>query len=441
MIRRILKASAWILGSIITLGIAAYGTAVAINWRDQEPSEAALRLAEAYRDRPALADEHNAFIYVMGFTVPPGADPRSMGLKRVASIQRRQETGASVDADPLGESRHNRDVRHPVIKQLIEACGPTGSGCNDAFAAADAAFAQLIASEGWRLQRYQTLIAHAGWRESVSFDLSTPVPHYAAVLDGQALLLLNARMLAKQGDHGAVKKLLGDDLRFWRRVLESSDTLIAKMIATAALNRHFEWGNLVMKEFAPLDGALAMPAEWESALSASERSLRRCLIGEWIFHSTVSRSLSSESFYQPQDSINELAAHYSQIAPLLDAPLPDYQSTLDQVRTATARREQQALQSPSPYNIVNRILIANISSDFGSYAARVNDIEGVRQAALAAVRLRERNVPPSEVAAALGTAPFRNPYNDRPFAWDAGQGAIVFTGLQPGPRGEHRIEY
>jgi hypothetical protein len=441
VIRRILKASAWVLGSIITLGIAAYGTAVAINWQDQEPSDAALQFAESYRNRPALADEHNAFIYVMGFTVPPGADPRSMGLKRVAWIQRRQETGASVDEDPLGEPGDIRHVRHPVLEQLIEACGPTGSGCNDAFAASDAAFAQLMASEGWRLQRYQTLIAHAGWRESVSFDLSTPVPDYGSILDGQRLLLLNARMLAKQGDHGSVKKLLGDDLRFWRRVLESSDSLITKMIATAALKRHFEWGNLVMKEFAPLDGALAMPAEWEAALTASERSLRRCLIGEWIFHSTVARSLSSESFYQPQDSINELAAHYSQLAPLLDAPLPDYQSALDQVRTATARREQQALQSPSPYNIVNRILIANISSDFTSYAARVNDIEGVRQAALAAVRLRERNVPPSEVAAALETAPFRNPYNDRPFTWDAEQGAIVFTGLQPGPRGEHRTKY
>lgn len=441
MFRRILKAGAWTLASILGLGIAAYGTAVAINWRDQEPSDAALQFAESYRDRPALADEHNAFIYVMGFTVPPGADPRSMGLKRVAWIQRRQETGASVDADPLGEPGDNHHVRHPVIEQLIKACGPTGSGCNDALAASDAAFAQLMASEGWRLQRYQTLIAHAGWRESVSFDLSTSVPYYGPILDGQLLMLMNARMLAKQGDHGAVKKLLGDDLRFWRRVLESSDSLITKIIATAALKRHFEWGNLVMKEFAHLDVALAMPAEWEAALTASERSLQRCLIGEWIFGSEVLRGLSSESFYPPQDSINELAAHYSQIAALLAAPLPDYHTALDQVRAATERRKQEALQSRSPYNIVNRILIAQGSSDIATYAARVNDIEGVRQAALAAVRLRERNVPPSEVAAALETAPFRNPYNDRPFAWDAEQGAIVFTGLQPGPRAEHRIEY
>jgi hypothetical protein len=50
-------------------------------------------------------------------------------------------------------------------------------------------------------------------------------------------------------------------------------------------------------------------------------------------------------------------------------------------------------------------------------------------------------VPANEVATALETVSLRNPYDDRPFAWDAEQGAIVFTGLQTGPRGEHRIKY
>ena len=37
------------------------------------------------------------------------------------------------------------------------------------------------------------------------------------------------------------------DLRFWRIVLQSSDILVSKMMATAMLNRHFEWGNLVLR--------------------------------------------------------------------------------------------------------------------------------------------------------------------------------------------------
>jgi len=34
--------------------------------------------------------------------------------------------------------------------------------------------------------------------------------------------------------------VLERDLQFWRRVQQSSDILVSKMIATAALNRHFE---------------------------------------------------------------------------------------------------------------------------------------------------------------------------------------------------------
>lgn len=406
MIRRILKVGAWILASILGLGIAAYGTAVAINWRDQEPSATALRLATEYRERPALADEDNAFIYVMGFDALPERQPPQ-----------------------------------PALKQFREACAPGSARCAEAFANSDEVFAQWIAAEGWLLQRYETLLTHGGWREVVPTDLSTPFPPYAGVTDGQRLLLLKARMLAEKGDHGAVKKLLADDLRFWRTVIESSDGLISKMIATSALNRHFEWGNLVMKELAPAQVALAIPAEWDEAITDSERSLRRCVRGEWIFGSAMVPQMSAGRFYQPQDSINELAGYYSHVADLLDAPLRNYQTAMDQARAARERREQGVWRDFSLYNFANRILLTQGSTEFESYAARVNDIEGVRRAALAAVRFRERNVPASDVAAALETAPFRDPYNDRPFDWDDEHGMIIFTGLEPAPRGQHLIKY
>jgi hypothetical protein len=464
--RKILTVGAWILASILGLGVAAYAIAVAVNWRDQEPSAAALSLAAAHRDRPALPDADNAFIYAMGFAVSPGDDPRSMGSKRVAWMQQRQ-TGASTAPDPLGERVDYGLKRPAAITKLIEECQSDARACNELFSAGDGAFLDWTAAEGGLLQRYQTLIAHTGWKETVPYDLSMPMPAYARVVDGQRLLLMNARMLAKKGDHGAVKKLLEDDLRFWRTVLESSDILITRMIATGALNRHFEWGNLVLKELAPANAALAMPAQWEAALTDSERSFRRCLAGEWLFTSSLLRSLSITPYwpdlamssgedsssldqfinglmhplYQPQDSINAFALHYSQLAELLDAPLRNYQTALERSQAANERWQADTSRSLSLYNIVGRRVVAEGATDFGFYAARVNDIEGVRRAALTATRLRERNVPASEVAAALETASPRNPYNDRPFGWDAAQGAIVFTGLQTGPRGEHRIEY
>ena len=76
-----------------------------------------------------------------------------------------------------------------------------------------------------------------------------------------------------------------------------------------------------------------------------------------------------------------------------------------------------------------------------TYARRVADLEGVRRAALVAVTFRAAKVGMSEVAAELAAAPLRNPYNNRPFEWDAKNRDILFRGLELGKRGEHRIHY
>jgi hypothetical protein len=57
--------------------------------------------------------------------------------------------------------------------------------------------------------------------------------------------------------------------------------------------------------------------------------------------------------------------------------------------------------------------------DFGQYARRVADVEGVRRAALVAVTLRSEKVEPSNVSAALAASSLRDPYTDRnaPVAW------------------------
>jgi hypothetical protein len=106
-------------------------------------------------------------------------------------------------------------------------------------------------------------------------------------MEGQKLLMLDAKVRARKGDHAGVRDLLARDLRFWRRVFESSDTLLTKMIAKAAIDRHFSLGNLVLRSL-PSDRAVdALPEEWRTPISDSERSLLRLLVGEWTYMSAV----------------------------------------------------------------------------------------------------------------------------------------------------------
>src|SRR5262245_5313465 len=67
MWRRILTWIGWIVGSLLGLVVIAYLGLLAINWRDQPPSDAARRLAAIAKNRPPLADAENGWVYLAKF--------------------------------------------------------------------------------------------------------------------------------------------------------------------------------------------------------------------------------------------------------------------------------------------------------------------------------------------------------------------------------------
>jgi hypothetical protein len=243
-------------------------------------------------------------------------------------------------------------------------------------------------------------------------------------------------------------------------VLASSDTLITKMIATAAINRHFELGSLIFRELEPGMVMSTVPANWSVEISESERSMRRCLVGEWMYMSAAlrntdgdryvlkdesifARSLShlSAPLYRPQDSMNRNAEYLSTMTEILSAPLNQYEDSVSRATEYMERTRSEALPPRSAYNIVGQVLEGIGAYDFGQYARRVADVEGVRRAALVAVTLHATNVGPANVATALAASSLRDPYTNRPFEWNEKDGAIVFRGLELGERAEHRIRY
>ncbi len=462
MIRKILVALAWTAGGLIGLCVLLYLVVVAINWRDADPSSAAIRMAELHDNRPAVRDEDNACVYAMGFGVAPGESPLEMGLKRIEWLRQFEGTAKlDLSADPLGERPNHWAALHPALRAYFENCWPDGENCSATLDAAIRKKDEWAISEKWLLDRYGTLLELTGWREYVPLHIAPPLP-YQLVMSGQKLLLLRARVHAAKHDAAGVRELLGEDLRFWRRVLESSDLLLNKMIATGALNRHFKQGTEVLRALPPERVSEALPVEWQAPITDAERSMRRCIVGEWQFASGFVRHLTAPDFadvifteastlakafatlyaplFQPQDTINRYAELYSRASALLEGvPLAGYEAATKRASELSRAASRESFPLLSPYNFVGQMLIGTGVADFGEYARRVGDIEGVRQAALAAVRLHEARMLPDDIPAALAASPLRNPYNDQPFAWDAADGAILFRGLEPGERGEHRI--
>jgi hypothetical protein len=434
-IRTLFKAIAVTFAGALALAVLLYYVLVVVNWRDREPSELSVRMTQQYQQRSPVPDADNGYVYLGAFAAAPEAD---------------------------------RGADDPVIARYRKVCpSQVSAECADAFVHGDEVYERWISIDGELLQRYSELIARPGWLETGPIELAAPIPPYRRAVDGQRLALLHARRLVRERNYAAAHRLLESDLRFWRRVLESSDTLIAKMIATAALNRHFELGNLLLRDLDPPAAVRVMPAGWRIPITDSERSMRRCLVGEWLFASSMAKSLDARyrpevakvhaeqdghsgrlllatvarPFYQSQDSINRYAEQYSHIGELLDVPLGRYQQARANAAGFEARTREDAWPPRSLYNVLGSWLRSQTSTDFSSYAVRVADIEGVRRAALAAMTLRAAQVDPADVDRALETSEFRNPYHGRPFTWSAQDSAICFVGLTPGERGVHLLYY
>jgi hypothetical protein len=143
----------------------------------------------------------------------------------------------------------------------------------------------------------------------------------------------------------------------------------------------------------------------------------------------------AEPLFQPQATINAHAEYFSRLVAFLDVPLDRYGAAVDR----TAELAQQAFPRRTLYNVMGKILVGTGLASYEGYARRIGDVEGVRRAALAVVTMRTANVAPHDILAALATSPLRNPYTGRPFEWDGE--AVVFRGLEPGTRGEHRHYY
>lgn len=135
------------------------------------------------------------------------------------------------------------------------------------------------------------------------------------------------------------------------------------------------------------------------------------------------------------------AEYYSRAGDLLDVPLEGYEQAGDATRELAGSTASRAWPPRSLYNILGSWIRSQGISDVSNYGARVADVEGVRQVALAAVTLRAANVQTGDVADALRASELRNPYDGRPFEWSATDAAIRFRGLAQGERGTHLLYY
>ncbi len=452
--------------AVLTVAIT-YTALLIINWNDQPLSPLALEWQTAFDNRPAVPDADNAYVYTMGFSVPPDQDPVVWGSKRIAwnwlQVSAHQ---TAVDSDLPGGEVDLNQIRNPLQRDLLEACRNVSRECAALLEKNDAGIQPLLVSEKWLLDRYKTLLLRSAWQETGPLDAEAYIPSYVHVLDGQKLLLLEAWTLAPVGNVAPINALLQRDLEFWRNVQASSETLLNKLIAVAAIKRNFEWTNLVYLRLNQLDVKAPPPEHLTVPFSSADFSMQRCFRGEWIFASRLLLrvrddisasippftdsgqdifnnllSLTLKPFLQVQASRNQYAEYLQALAKILDVPASQYPAALELARALEKQATTPDTLFAYRYNPVGRLLFAREPAEFTTYAARVTDLEGMRRAALTAIQLRQEQVSIDVIAARLAEAGERNPYTSAALEWDMTTSAIVFTGLAPPDRARNVFIY
>lgn len=425
----------------ISLLLGGYGIALVVNLKDVPASPAAERMQSLLSDRPAVADAHNAYVYAFAFDMEKGESPVQWGRNKLdwanshSADSLTEGASASSPGDTSGKTWSATRDRTPNLRKF-------SSGYDSLLGADDSELQAWLGDEAWLLERYTELTDYSGWREVVPKTAAAPFAPFSEIMEGQKLLMAKALYLAARGNPEAVAALLQRDLRFWRMVLAESDLLITKMIAAAAVKKHFELGNQALRRLqaAGVSSASGIPELWRKPLTVEERSLARVMAGEWRYGNQLMEEMTHnwggttplwswflmKPFFQLQDVKNRRAEILVTWGKPLDVPL----EALPQVLESAQAEPEKPANRIGLYNLSGRLFFGadRALPEYADYVPRVADLEGVRRAALLAALLRSGD---SSQISALG-----NPYTGEPLPL-AGDKSVVFVGLTEGERGRH----
>jgi len=463
MVKKLAKILAWFLGGVLCLGLIAYAVLSIVNLNDREPTAEIAALKALQEPASEVASRNNSYLYMLGFSGPPDIDPMTLGLQRYEWMEEPRPEFRTED-DPLSDDYDYRFSRDGEVAELAKTCSESEVDCIRLLESDTGVVERWLVKERWLLDRYRTVTDMTEFREATPFKVLAPVPSYGVLFEGQRLMIVDAWLAASEGNAEAVSRKLDRDLVYWRMVLEKSDALITKMIATAAIIRHFKLGNIVLRRLPEEVAADGIPASWRNQISDEERSMKRCLAGEWTYFDESIRIVVADNdnpfgnwtgitgsmtwdriswvflkpFWQHQDLSNRHARLMLDLGNVFDVPYDEVSAAIE-----IADLLQRSAYRPFSrlYNFTGDLIMSANGWTFSDYAVRVSDLEGIRRAALLVAELRAEGLAKDEVARRMLVSELVDPYTNEPFTWHDGSDAIVFNGLERHDRSQHEIIY
>jgi len=462
MLKRLARAASWFLGGALVLALIGYAVLYVANLEDRLPAAEIAAFKRLQERASPIIGRGNSYLFILGFAGPPESDPMSLGIQRYEWMDRASPEFDRAD-DPLGEEYNVRALRSKTVAELADTCSESELQCLRLLESEGETVERWLADERWLLDRYRALLSMGEFREAIPFEVLAPLPSYSVVFEGQRLHIADAWRSATEIDAAGVSAALDRDLSYWRMVLRNSDALITKMIATAAIIRHFKLGNIVLRRLPQEVAADGIPASWRAAISDEERSMTRTLAGEWAYVDESTKRIKANSenafgdslgltavavwdqvmwallepFWQPQDLSNRHARLMRDISDAFNVP---YEEIPRAVHTADDLQSSAFRPFSRLHNFTGDLVMGISQWGFSDYAVRVSDLEGIRRVALVVADLRAAGASKGDMVQRMIASESLDPYSKAPFTWLESEDAAVFQGLESHKdRSEHKI--
>ena len=435
IVRRFLKWTGIVVGSLVLLALVLFATAYVINMHDEPLTARALTLLQP-PGNPYRPDE-NLYVALVGFEAPPGESVVTYGQARIDQYNSRLD---SVLRDPLAAPIEQPDPRSLQFKGNFEFPRPSQSYWNE-IPPHRQDIERLIADNRELYQRYLALHQLGGYFQTARPSTYAPIAYIPSELS--RLFLANLVLRMRSDDPQMRKQALSDleaDVRLWRVMLAAGGSLASKMVAIAYLHRD---GSLLADVLADPHAAIPAGADDAAALAPLfplddwnignvypyEFLVAHSVVGQ-VRTSARARSDSTDSGWTQRFS-EAVGRHFFKLNATTNL-------FADQADRLTAAAAQGALRSSAAsgdnlfakirmvYNPSGKIVVSIGESGYDDYPRRAWDGAAFQRLVRLSYEIRRQRIDPAAIPQFMNQHPewSTHPSDGRSFIWDAAAGTI-----------------
>lgn len=403
----------------------------------------------------SLPAQSNGYYFVLGFRAAADKDPHAVGVEIDNRVRAHFSSSDSFVAAPTIDATLAGNAP-PLPEGMRTLCNPGKRACLDAYLAAGR-LEDLERAAALYLERHARLLAYPGYEDRPFYTLSNDLlPSYTELSFASQLFVARAARLIAAGEYREGARRISEDLRFWRRVLQGSRTVLGKVVATSRTTADLRLLNELMARYPAFarDQSVLL-AEMARPLSAAERDF--CAV-ERIERTAAFRQLHAlgQSSWRHRQAIRGLAGMagsssvnlVAALAPVGYVPNATLNLMLELNEAAApvcgarpallAAAEKEAVARTEEllrrragglamlYNPIGKSFLNAIYPDVGNYPYRLHDLDGYLRATALHIRaaVGGDNVPDT---IARAEAAYHDPYTEKPMVWNGADSMLSVT--------------